>query len=309
MPVTLNIFQHRLHEYCCSGANASLRRGTMSDEPFHAHHFDPPQGPVILSVPHAGRAYDAAVLTALRVPQSSILPLEDRYADRLVDAAVAARVPTIIANIPRLMIDLNRAPDDIDPDAVQGGYGRGVPATPKARAGLGVIPTRLWGVGALWQTALKPTVIADRVEAIHAPYHAAISTALHKARQNHGSALLIDVHSMPPVNGDDAPDIVIGDRFGKSAVAQVTALAEALFRDLGFRVAVNAPYAGGYVVSRHAAPHAGIHALQIELDRRLYLDAALDQPALGLARVQAAVLTAVERLREALPGQFAAAAE
>ena len=281
----------------------------MTTQPFHTHHFDPMTGPVVISLPHAGRAYDPTVLDELRVPVSSVLPLEDRYADRLTDAAITARVPTIIANIPRLVIDLNRAPDDIDPVSIRGGIGGGVPVSAKARAGLGLIPTRLWGVGALWKTALDPAIVSKRVRTIHTPYHAALAAAVQAARQNHGSALLLDIHSMPPVHGDDAPDIVIGDRFGKTAAARVTATAEAIFKELGFRVALNAPYAGGYIVTRHAAPLIGVHALQIEIDRRLYLNAAFDEPTKGLARVQYAVLTLAERLGDALPGRFAAAAE
>ncbi len=281
----------------------------MTSEAFHSQHFHPPTGPVFLSVPHAGRAYDAAMVSDLRVPIAATLPLEDRYADRLTDAAIAMGVPTIVANTPRLMIDLNRAPDDIDPESVRGGFGRGMPASAKARAGLGVVPTRLWGVGPLWRTVFDPDDIAARVRSVHAPYHAAIATALQSAKQRFGSALLIDIHSMPPNKGEDAPDIVIGDRFGSSAATQITAAAEAVFTGLGFRVAINAPYAGGYIVTRHAAPLVGVHALQIEVDRQLYLDTALDQPGEGLVRMQQTVLTLVESLTEELTGRFAAAAE
>lgn len=281
----------------------------MKRAPFNAHHFAPPTGPVIISVPHAGRAYESVGLSGLRVPLSSVIALEDRYADRLAEAAVAARIPTIIADCPRLIIDLNRAPDDVDPETVRGAFGHSTPTSAKARAGLGLIPTRLWGVGPLWQSALDPSAIAERIRTIHAPYHAAIAAAVAAARQYHGSAILLDVHSMPPLQGEIAPEIVIGDRFGRSAAAQLTATAEALFKGLGFQVAINAPYAGGYIVTRHAAPHAGVHALQIEVDRRLYLDAAFDRPTDGLTRVQDALLALVEVLRDALPNRYAAAAE
>jgi N-formylglutamate amidohydrolase len=281
----------------------------MNSDAFRMQHFDPPTGPVLLSVPHAGRAYDPAVLTGLRVPVASTLLLEDRYADRLANAAIAARVPTIIAHTPRLMIDLNRAPDDLDPDLIRGGFGGGAPASAKARAGLGLVPTRLWGVGPLWRTALDPNIVAERVTAVHAPYHAAIAAGLDAARRRYGEALLLDLHSMPPIRGDDAPDIVIGDRFGATAATQITATAEAVLKGMGFRVAINAPYAGGYIVSRHAAPHRAIHAVQIEVDRRLYLDDALNEPGDGLARLQAVILTLIESLGEELTGRFAAAAE
>jgi N-formylglutamate amidohydrolase len=281
----------------------------MASDSFICSHFNPLAGPVLLSVPHAGRDYDLALLAGLRVPVVSILPLEDRYADRLADAATASGVPTIIAQVPRLALDLNRAADDLDPESIRGGFSRGVPASARARAGLGLIPTRLWGVGPLWRKPFDPADIAARVRDIHAPYHAAIARALAEAKLRWGSALLIDLHSMPPVAGDDAPDIVIGDRFGSSASSQLTATAEAMLKGLGFRVALNTPYAGGYIVSRHARPGANIHAMQIEIDRRLYLDADLDKPGQGLARMQRVVAHLVESLTNELTAGFAAAAE
>ena len=281
----------------------------MSPAPFRAAHFSPPGGPVLLSVPHSGRDYDDALVNALRVPLASVRPLEDRFVDRLTESAAAAGVPVIIADAPRLAIDLNRAPDDLDPESVRGWFQRSMPASAKARAGLGLIPTRLWGVGPLWRKTFDEETVATRVRAIHAPYHDAIAQALKAARQRWGVAVLIDLHSMPPIKGDDAPDIVIGDRFGSSAGPQMTATVEATLTGMGFRVAINAPYAGGYVVTRHAAPAANIHALQIEIDRGLYLDAAFDQPGPGLARMQHVLAQVIESLTQELSGRFAAAAE
>lgn len=281
----------------------------MVTDSFSLSHFNPLAQPVLLSVPHAGRDYDPGLLARLRVPEASIRPLEDRYADRLADAASVAGVPTIIAKAPRLSIDLNRAPDDLDQDSIRGGFSRSVPASAKARAGLGLVPTQLWGVGPLWRKAFEPEDIAARIRDVHAPYHAAIGRALDEAKLRWNAALLIDLHSMPPVKGDDAPDIVIGDRFGTTATAQMTATAEALLKGLGLRVALNTPYPGGYIVSRHARPAANIHALQIEIDRRLYLDTALDQPGPGLVRMQRVIVRLVESLTAELIAGFAAAAE
>jgi N-formylglutamate amidohydrolase len=277
----------------------------MPADAFTTSHFDRPAGPVLVSVPHAGRDYDAAMVAQLRVPLTSIRPLEDRYADHLV--ATATGIPTIIARAPRVMLDLNRAPDDLDPDMIRGGYGR--LASAKARAGLGLIPTRLWGVGPLWRAPFDPADIATRLRDIHTPYHDAINRALEVVHVRWGAALLIDLHSMPPIKGDDGPDIVIGDRFGASASSELTATAEALLNGMGFSVAINAPYAGGYIVSRHAKPHQNIHALQIEVDRRLYLDAALDQPGPGLMRMQRTILKLIESLTEELTAGIAQAAE
>lgn len=270
---------------------------------FRSAHFDPPTGPVLLSVPHAGRRYDPAVLAALRVPGAAVRPLEDRYVDMLIDPE--ATLPAIVAEVPRLIIDLNRAPDDLDPDMVRCGTASSVSA--KARAGLGLIPTRLWGIGPLWRRPFDHEDITARLRDIHGPYHAAIGAALHAARLRWGSALLVDLHSMPTIAG--GPDLVIGDRFGTSASSQMTATADAILKGMGFRVAINAPYAGGYIITRHARPTANIHALQIEVDRRLYLDVALDQPGPGLARMRRAIGLLVQALSAELTGGFAQAAE
>jgi N-formylglutamate amidohydrolase len=276
---------------------------------FNTVNFSGNAGPVILSVPHAGRAYDPALIEALRVPLNAILPLEDRYADRLTEAAAKAGFPVIVAQTPRLTIDLNRAPDDLDPVSIRGGYARGAPTSAKARAGLGLIPTRLWGVGPLWRAPFERADIDARLRDVHAPYHAALSGALEAARARWGSAILTDLHSMPTIKDDNAPDIVIGDRFGTSASSRLTAVAESVFQTAGLRTAINAPYAGGYIVSRHAQPHAGVHALQVEVDRRLYLDPAFDRPSDGLASLQKLVRTLAESLREELLPRVAAAAE
>jgi N-formylglutamate amidohydrolase len=276
---------------------------------FNTVNFSGNAGPVIISVPHAGRTYDPVLVEALRVPLSAILPLEDRYADRLTEAASTAGFPVIVAQVPRLTIDLNRAPDDLDPVSIRGGFARGAPTSAKARAGLGLIPTRLWSVGALWRAPFERCDIDARLRDVHAPYHAALAGALEAARLRWGSAILIDLHSMPPIKDDNAPDIVIGDRFGTSASSRLTAVAESVFQAAGLRTAINAPYAGGYIVSRHARPHANIHALQVEIDRRLYLDAAFDMPSEGLARLQKLVRSLAESLREELLPRVAAAAE
>ncbi len=281
----------------------------MSSESFRVRYFEASAAPVVLSVPHAGREYPSGLAARLRVPMASIRPLEDRFADQLVDPVLTAGVPTIIADVPRLMIDLNRAPDDLDPDFVRGGHHRGAHISAKARAGLGLIPTRLWGVGALWRAPFDAEDVAERLRTVHTPYHEAVARALAQAKRRWTTALLIDLHSMPPLSVTDSPDIVIGDRFGSSAGVQITATAETTLTSLGFRVAINAPYAGGYIISRHADPRAHVHALQIEVDRRLYLDAALDQPGPGMKRMQYALARLIHALHEEMTGGFAAAAE
>ncbi|MFM9976652.1 MAG: N-formylglutamate amidohydrolase [Sphingomonadaceae bacterium] len=262
-------------------------------------------GPVILSVPHAGRDY-APWVTRLRLPVSAARPLEDRWADRLAEAAIAAGTPALIAQVPRLVIDLNREESDLDP-AMVAGPGSGHPVSARARSGLGLIPSRLSGCGTLWRGPLSPLDVAARLSGIYRPWHAALATLLQTARARHGTAILIDLHSMPPL--DSGYDIVIGDRFGASADDRIAATAEAVLTGQGFRVTRNVPYAGGAIATRHGKPMFGVHALQIEIDRRLYLDADFDQPGPGLAFVQNAVAAIVSALRAECRPSYAVAAE
>ena len=280
----------------------------MSLRPFVVHNFDPANGPVLLSVPHAGRDY-APYEIQLRVPLSAIRPLEDRYADRLADEATKQSVPTIIANAPRLAIDLNRAPDDLDPAMIRGRGNSGAPLSAKARGGLGLIPSRLANTGSLWRTALDPRDAEARLRDIYHPWHGTIADHLASARAIWGGVLLIDLHSMPPLDWPDAPQIVIGDRFGRSASSHIAETVAAFLSGAGYRVASNAPYAGGHMITRHANPAANIHALQIEIDRQLYLDAALDRPAAGLPAIQMLIANLIAAVSDEIAPRLATAAE
>ncbi|MEC7932355.1 MAG: N-formylglutamate amidohydrolase, partial [Pseudomonadota bacterium] len=151
-------------------------------------------------------------------------------------------------------------------------------------------------------------------ETLHRPYHAAFAHRLRAARDAHGHAILIDLHSMPPLPpagaGQAPPGVVLGDRFGRSASTQLMALAAEIVESHGVSVAQNHPYAGDHLIERHGNPDRGLHALQIEIDRRLYLDAALEQPGPGVARMQAVVTDLAEALAVELPrAGYAMAAE
>ncbi len=265
--------------------------------------------PVVIAVPHAGRAYPPGP-HPLRAPLSALRPLEDRHADRLADRAIARGTPAIIADTPRLWIDLNRSEADLDPAMTAMAAVAGAPLSPRARGGLGLIPRRLAGVGEIWRLPLEPADVAARISTIHRAYHAALARLLARGHHQYGAAVLIDLHSMPPLSGPNAAQIVIGDRFGRSAGATITDCAEAYFSGLGYRVAVNAPYAGGYGVERHARPQGGTHALQIEIDRSLYLDNDGDLTGPGLLRLQDQIAALTDHLATRVGGpRFAIAAE
>lgn len=271
-----------------------------------------PAAPVLLSVPHAGRDYSASLLARSRLPVEVLQRLEDRHADLLVAELVAAGHVAVVARAPRAAIDLNRDPRDIDPCTV-----RGVPRdlhlvqSPKQRGGLGLFPRFLPRAGELWTGPLDWEEAHSRIRLIHAPFHAELERQTDLIAERHGQALLLDVHSMPPLPaGASRPDIVIGDRFGVSASPRLADSARAAAERHGLAVAVNHPYPGSYLIERHGRPKLGRHALQIEISRDLYLDEALDAAGPGVSAMRAMLADMAEALAEELTrGDFAVAAE
>ena len=261
--------------------------------------------PVLIAVPHAGRAYPAAVLERMRDPQGAQLRLEDRLVDRLGRMiAQATGAGLLIAHAPRALMDLNRAEDDIDWEMIEGGRpddlaaqaaasGTAANGNSRARSGLGLVPRRLPGSGEIWRGRLARSELAARIAGIHRAYHSFLDDELARIRKVWGAALLIDLHSMPPlrpVDGEDhASQLVLGDRFG---VTCHTSLMGAALRHLearGLPAAQNRPYSGGYVLDRHGAPQRGVHAVQVEVCRAAYLDHRLAEPGEGLAGMAAAL--------------------
>ncbi|MES2753631.1 MAG: N-formylglutamate amidohydrolase, partial [Pseudomonadota bacterium] len=171
---------------------------------------------------------------------------------------------------------------------------------------LGLIPRRAARASDIWKRRFSAAEVEARIVADHRPYHDALARALAAARERFGIAVLLDVHSMPTPDGPAR--IVVGDRFGRSASARFVARLEA---EAGpHAVALNAPYAGGHILDRHADPANGIHALQLEIDRALYLDAAFDRPSGGFAATAAMLGRMIAALAdEALSGGLALAAE
>ncbi len=242
--------------------------------------------PVLIAAPHGGRAYSPALTERIRDPAYAALRLEDRHVDRMADAiASATGAALLVAHAPRAMLDLNRAIDDMDWSMVIGGAPsatRHSAANRRARGGLGLVPRRLPVMGEIWKSRMTREDLEARIEGVHRPYHAVLAAALEDLRDRWGAVLLIDLHSMPPLRarhaGEQPGEFVIGDRFGASCGHRLIASAFDWFERQG-RIAVhNRPYAGGYVLDRHAAPARDIHAMQIEVCRASYLDARLEEP-------------------------------
>jgi N-formylglutamate amidohydrolase len=254
-----------------------------------------PASPVVLSVPHAGRDYPFAMQAALRVPLHLLAALEDRYIDAL---ALAARghEAAIVQRRARAWIDLNRSEQERDPAIDTGVSAKTAPApSAKLRGGLGLIPRRTGAIGEIWRRKLAGADVDARIAHDHRPYHATLAAMLAAARARFGVAILLDVHSMPSLGGNGA-QLVIGDRFGRTAPARMTARIETEAATAGVSVALNTPYPGGHIIETQAEPARGIFAIQLEFDRALYLDDALDQPGDGMG----AMVTLLRRIIAAL---------
>jgi N-formylglutamate amidohydrolase len=253
--------------------------------------------PLVIAVPHAGRIYPEEMLAAARLPRESLETIEDRYADLLVSDAVRDGAIAIVARTARAYVDLNRDEREIDPAILAAPPEPGtLVQSARVAGGLGVIPSRI-AAGAIWLHPLETEEVARRIARIHRPYHAAIDEALAAAEARHGVGLLIDCHSMPALGrGHGAARIVIGDLQGRSAGSRFIAAALQSARTSGLVVARNQPYAGGHTLDRHGAPPLGRHAIQIEIDRSLYLDSAGKIRGAGLAVARRAVATIARAL-------------
>lgn len=258
--------------------------------------------PVVLSVPHAGRAYSRELLASSRLPREALETLEDPLVDRLIWRALAGGAVGIVAHTPRAEIDLNRDEREMDPSMVLPPLpSRALLQSPRTRGGLGLVPSRIAGSGSIWLDRLPRSELARRVETVHRPYHQAIAAALEAARARFGIAVLLDCHSMPPRSAETTiqAGIILGDRFGASMASALVTAAAAAVSACGYRVGMNDPYAGGYVTQHHGRPAANVHALQLEIDRSFYLDRSLRAPGAGFDKVARMIATMVEALAEA----------
>jgi len=289
-----------------SGAMRATAEGVSPSEP----QIEPPfvlieplrrTAPLIFASPHSGRRYPPELLADARVSLISLRRSEDAYVDELFAGAAAHGAAVLSANIARAYVDLNRDPAELDPDMFE----ERPPHSPHAQsarvqAGLGAIP-RISGDGqTIYRRKLSLAEAERRIATVHQPYHALLQNLVAETRELFGCAVLIDCHSMPNnARGAHAPDVVLGDRFGASCHPSVTALAEATLRRLGYRVARNTPFAGGHTTQSYGRPAARVHALQIEINRGLYVDERTLERTNGYTRVRADMTRLVEALSAA----------
>ena len=248
--------------------------------PFDAYRLTRPlrsTTPVIFSSPHSGRDYDPEFLRQSVLDVHAIRSSEDAFVDRLFAAAPDHGAPLLAARAPRAFIDLNRAPDELDPAVIEG-IAR-APHNPRISSGLGVIPRVVAGGQTIYRGKMQLAEAEARLRRYWHPYHDALRGLLDETLASFDEAVLVDCHSMPHEAieaharaGRPLPDVVLGDRFGAAAGAEVVDRIEAAFANAGLRVVRNAPFAGAYIAQTYGRPLRQQHVVQVEIDRALYMD-------------------------------------
>jgi len=236
--------------------------------------------PIVFASPHSGRNYPAAFTAVSRLDPVALRRSEDAFVDDLYAQAPHLGAPLLRAHFPRAYVDPNREPWELDPDMFKERLPDWVrTTTSRVRAGLGTVAKVVTDGAEIYATKIPFAEAQDRIESCYKPYHAALKDLLQATREKFGAYLLIDCHSMPSVGGpmDFDPganrvDMVLGDVNGTSCAPEITALVQKTLSDIGYHVVLNSPYAGGFTTRAYGTPHNHGHALQIEVNRALYMD-------------------------------------
>lgn len=262
-----------------------------------------PASPLIFASPHSGRVYPAPMMAASQLDAAAIRGSEDAWVDRLIGEAPALGARLIVARLARVWLDVNREAFELDPAMFEDElplYAR--VRTARVVAGLGAIARVIRDGQEIYARKLSFAEARARIEAVHRPYHEALVRLIEEAKAEHGLGVLVDWHSMPSAaaggSGGRVCDMVLGDRFGGSCAPALSRLAEERLEAMGYTVARNAPYAGGYTTEHYGRPARRVHALQIEINRALYMDEAGLAPTAGFSRLKADL----ESLMAALAG-------
>ncbi|MFT4090062.1 MAG: N-formylglutamate amidohydrolase [Asticcacaulis sp.] len=243
---------------------------------------------LVFAVPHSGRVLPADFLEMARYDETTLRATEDAFVDDLIRFDTLS-MPCIRARYGRAYVDVNRHPLELDPRLIRDGLPKGsLSHSLRVKAGYGVIPRSLSGGRDIHQHPIPYTEALKRLQKVHAPYHRALRQLIADTRSVRGHARLIDWHSMPASSvSNSGADIVLGDLFGESCRPNLTQFVKKHLQASGLKVAVNQPFAGGYTLEHHAEPGKGVEALQIEINRALYMDEASLTPHEGFTRLQA----------------------
>jgi N-formylglutamate amidohydrolase len=252
--------------------------------------------PFLFASPHSGRFYPANLLQRSRLDPISLRRSEDAFVDELFAGVVGLGAPLLAAHFPRAYLDVNRSMAELDAGMFDAPLAVPVdtPSSPRVVAGLGVIPRIVRDGAEIYYSKLDSGEADARLSRLYKPYHQALSDLMEETRIEFGVAVLIDCHSMP--SALSVPDIVLGDRYGASAGPQLTARAEAAFAREGFSVTRNTPYAGGHTTTLYGRVAENCHALQIEVNRALYLDEDRVAKRLSFENVRLRLMRAMKNL-------------
>jgi N-formylglutamate amidohydrolase len=235
------------------------------------------KAPLVFNSPHSGRVYPRAFLAASRLDSLALRRSEDAFVEELFAFVADLGAPLLYAHFPRAYLDVNREPYELDPALFRDGLPH-YANTQSVRVvgGLGTIARIVSESDEIYREPLTVGAALERINRLYTPYHATLSALLAEAEAAFGVAVLIDCHSMPsnPLTdyGGGRPDFVLGDRYGASCHGELTHLVAGQLKAMGYAVALNKPYAGGYITEHYGRPQHGRHALQVEINRSLYMD-------------------------------------
>ena len=256
---------------------------------------------VIFASPHSGRDYTQAFLDQVVLDETVIRSSEDAYVDQLFAFAPSFGAPFLRALAPRAFVDLNRGPDELDPALIAGLQRK--PQNPRIVSGLGVVPRVVAQGRHIYSGKIGLDEAHARIANYWRPYHDQLQTLMDESNRAYAESILIDCHSMPHEalssmahQNTTLPDIVLGDRFGSSAAPAIMDQVEQAFRNVGFRVARNTPFAGAYIVQQYGHPDRGQHAIQVEVDRRIYMNEQTFARNADFDDIKAAMTSVVEQI-------------
>jgi N-formylglutamate amidohydrolase len=274
--------------------------------------FDPPfevvepavaKGPVLFNSPHSGSIYPRDFLAVARLDMTTLRRSEDSFVDELIAGVVKHGFPLMRAHFPRCFVDVNREPYELDPRMFDGR----LPSFANTRSmrvagGLGTVARVVGDAQEIYDQRIPVDDALRRIEGLYKPYHRALRRLFSKLHRDFGAAVLIDCHSMPSSAGHKderpRPEFVLGDRYGTSCVGVVSETLERTLRGLGYSVSRNKPYAGGFITEHYGNPAAGLHAIQLEINRALYMDERRYERASTFGQLAADLETMADRLGE-----------
>lgn len=269
---------------------------------------------VIFASPHSGRDYSWEFLRRTVLDAHTIRSSEDAFVDRLFDSAPAHGAVFLKAGAPRAYIDLNRGEDELDPALIEDVPQKG--ASARIASGLGIIPRVVANGRTIYHGKLSMDEARKRIDVYWRPYHATLRRLMAENHERFGRSILVDCHSMPREavaqlmhTSAGRPDIVVGDRFGASASGEFVDQVESFFAEAGFNVSRNAPFAGAYMVRQYGRPSTAHHAIQIEIDRSIYMDEVNIVPNDNFGAVKAALKDITRKIADLGRSQQRMAAE